>query len=361
MKNENYKVSVPGRICLFGEHQDYMGLPIIAASVDLRLSISAKETNNGYIDFDLPDMNSRDFYPIKDLKYSNKRDYIKSCFNVFCKKYNYKFKGIKGVVESTIPINGGASSSSALCNALITTFALISKKTELIENKEEIAKLAFKSEVEEFNESGGSMDHYLTALGGVKYIRFGDKIFIDDIEIPKGKFVLADSLEPKNTVATIKRIRTAQEEALRLLKNILYYEKISDLSIEEALSLENKLPTELRPYLNGVLSNYQITKEVYNKSKKACLNQESFANAMNRLQKILENKLKISTPKLSKMIEISLKEGAKSAKINGSGEGGTIFAYTPQNTERVVEALLSLDCKVHVLEIGGEGIIAQKV
>nr|MDO8116777.1 galactokinase family protein [Candidatus Sigynarchaeota archaeon] len=25
----------PGRICLFGEHQDYLNFPVIAASIDL--------------------------------------------------------------------------------------------------------------------------------------------------------------------------------------------------------------------------------------------------------------------------------------------------------------------------------------
>ena len=31
--------SAPGRICLFGEHQDYLGLPVIAMAVDLRFYI----------------------------------------------------------------------------------------------------------------------------------------------------------------------------------------------------------------------------------------------------------------------------------------------------------------------------------
>jgi galactokinase len=30
-------VSTPGRICLFGEHQDYLGLPIIAAGISRRV------------------------------------------------------------------------------------------------------------------------------------------------------------------------------------------------------------------------------------------------------------------------------------------------------------------------------------
>ena len=31
----------PGRICLFGDHQDYLGLPIIACAIDLFIEFSA--------------------------------------------------------------------------------------------------------------------------------------------------------------------------------------------------------------------------------------------------------------------------------------------------------------------------------
>jgi galactokinase len=32
-------ISTPGRICLFGEHQDYLGLPVIAMAISLRATI----------------------------------------------------------------------------------------------------------------------------------------------------------------------------------------------------------------------------------------------------------------------------------------------------------------------------------
>ncbi|MBT4369578.1 MAG: galactokinase family protein, partial [Candidatus Marinimicrobia bacterium] len=33
------EISTPGRICLFGEHQDYLGLPVIAMGISLRAKI----------------------------------------------------------------------------------------------------------------------------------------------------------------------------------------------------------------------------------------------------------------------------------------------------------------------------------
>ena len=41
--NKNLEVSTPGRICLFGEHQDYLGLPVIAMGISLRSIIKGQK------------------------------------------------------------------------------------------------------------------------------------------------------------------------------------------------------------------------------------------------------------------------------------------------------------------------------
>ncbi|MFW9908882.1 MAG: galactokinase family protein, partial [Candidatus Thorarchaeota archaeon] len=37
-----FRVRAPGRICLFGEHSDYLGLDVIAASIDMEIEITAE-------------------------------------------------------------------------------------------------------------------------------------------------------------------------------------------------------------------------------------------------------------------------------------------------------------------------------
>ena len=36
---DHIRVTAPGRICLFGEHQDFLGLPVIACAIDLAMEI----------------------------------------------------------------------------------------------------------------------------------------------------------------------------------------------------------------------------------------------------------------------------------------------------------------------------------
>ena len=38
----------PGRICLFGDHQDYLQLPVIACAINRKLQIKAIPNNKGY-------------------------------------------------------------------------------------------------------------------------------------------------------------------------------------------------------------------------------------------------------------------------------------------------------------------------
>ena len=46
------KIITPGRICLFGEHQDYLGLPVIALAISLRSSITATKRRDKKIIID---------------------------------------------------------------------------------------------------------------------------------------------------------------------------------------------------------------------------------------------------------------------------------------------------------------------
>jgi len=34
------EINTPGRICFFGEHQDYLGLPVIAMAISLRANLT---------------------------------------------------------------------------------------------------------------------------------------------------------------------------------------------------------------------------------------------------------------------------------------------------------------------------------
>ena len=65
--------------------------------------------------------------------------------------------------------------------------------------------------------------------------------------------------------------------------------------------------------------------------------------------------MKISTPKIDRMIDVALTAGALGAKINGSGGGGCMFAYAPEKYEQVSEAIAKVGGKPFIISID-EGV-----
>jgi len=80
------KVSAPGRICLFGEHQDYLKLPAITAAINLRVTLSGHSRNDRMIHLNLPDIGSAEKFGLPkdgaETTYAGERDYFKSVLNV---------------------------------------------------------------------------------------------------------------------------------------------------------------------------------------------------------------------------------------------------------------------------------------
>ena len=83
------KITTPGRICLFGEHQDYLGLPVIALAISLRSTINATKRNDRKIIINMPDINKVEDFSLDDLSYLKDRDYFKSSIKV-CLKHGLK-------------------------------------------------------------------------------------------------------------------------------------------------------------------------------------------------------------------------------------------------------------------------------
>ena len=83
MNKQELRVSSPGRMCLLGEHQDYFGLAIIAAAIDLRITFAGTRRTDDRILIDMPDIGERaELTVAAEMPYENKRDYLRSAVNI---------------------------------------------------------------------------------------------------------------------------------------------------------------------------------------------------------------------------------------------------------------------------------------
>jgi galactokinase len=355
MKKKEIFVSAPGRICLFGEHQDYFGLPIIAAAIDLRIFIKGTPRDDRKVHIHLPDLGEEEEFSLEeDLAYLKERDYLRSVINVLKRKgVRFEF-GWDCTLCGTIPINAGTSSSSALVVAW-NKFLLEAAGNRTLNKPEEIAELGFLAEVAEFNEPGGKMDHYASALGGIVNVSFEGELKVKRLKNPLDTFVLADSLQKKDTTGMLGYIKSYVLEGMEIIrKNFKEFTLNSPLD-EGEWEYMKKLPLDNRRLLAGTLMTRDLTREGRDLFEEDEFDHRKFGKLLTRQHEVLRDYLQTSTPKIDKMMDAALEAGAYGGKLNGSGGGGCMFAYAPDRTEQIAEAIKKTGAKVHIIHVD-EGV-----
>ncbi len=342
----------PGRICLFGEHQDYMGHRVIAAAIDLTIFIEGEAGPGNDVDIVLKDFDQRIRFSMTDIHYGNGKDYLRSAVNLLLRKGIIEPCSIRAELRGTIPIQAGTSSSSALMVAwLAFLIRAAASQPEFHLRPENLGEMAFMAEVAEFNEAGGRMDQYTSAFGGIVAFDFSKKIRAQPLPAVLKEFVLGDSLQAKPTQETLRRVRTGQEWGLTALKAVLPFEHSLELDAAGIAPYISRIAEPLQPYLHAVVKNMDITQAALRELSGPRPSQDVLARLMNEHQHVLREDLRLSTPRLDAMIDGAMSAGALAAKINGSGEGGCMFAYCPGKQDVVCEAIERNGGRAYVIGI----------
>ncbi len=341
MGRDKIEVSTPARICLLGEHQDYFGLGVIPAAINLRLVISGLRIDrDSKIKVKMPDIEAVDeLQPNEPAPYRRQRDYLRSVYNVLLRG-GYRFDGGWDCeVKSQIPIGKGISSSSALVIAWARLLSEIAVQGTSL-GGEELANLGYQAEVVEFDEPGGMMDHYACALGGIIHVDCSEIFKVTRLNARIDGLVLGDSLTTKDTTGMLAEIKRDVLQALDMMQKMKPEFSLSYSSAEEAIEDLARLPLRGGRRLVGTMMTRQITKQGLDLLS-GCIepDREAFADLLNRQHVVIRDWLGISTERIEMLISASMKAGALACKLNGSGGGGCFTAYAPGNEASVVEAI----------------------
>ncbi len=337
----------PGRICIFGEHQDYLGHPVIAGAINLFFHIRGQARQDMKFIIHKKDFDTVESFTFPDqgeIPFDGARDYFKSVLNLLRRQGITIGHGAEVDVWSSIPIEAGASSSSAL-NVVWHRFLSQLFNTPWKDDRLKIGELSFISEVAMFNEPGGRMDQYTSSLGGINYLDFKNHIH-EPLRQEMTGFILIDSLQKKDTFGMLKRVKEGQQAAL---KEIL--EKTGDIYDNNKdkppliLEIEEKdldfLPKNLQPYGKAAVLNFQLTMAGRQFLKKDPIDAARFGQYLQQQHRVLREYLQNTTPKIDRILEIAMENGASGGKMNGSGGGGTLFVYAPGKEEQVIEKIKS--------------------
>lgn len=347
--------STPSRICLFGEHLDYLGLEVIASAIDLRFSAHVKPRNDGFVylkirDSKLGQLNvgstqgryqQRTFSVREPIIYEKKRDYIKSIFNVLMRDGYDLSGGFDIVMDSTIPIGKGMCSSSTMVIVLIKAL-LEAIESEDAADPEKVAYLGYLSEVAEFNEPGGMMDHYSSAIGSLVHIDFenGAKPTPLKSKIP-GCFVLFDTMQAKDTTKVLADSKIPVLEAIEQLAPYGIKSVRDFINDESNYKFMDELDDFHKLKLSTAIANYKILLEAKKMFEgEGEVDPEQMGILLKEHHKNLRDGLNISTDVMEKIFDIAYANGALGGKLNGSGGGGCLYVYAhKKDAQKILEAV----------------------
>jgi galactokinase len=357
-----WRVSTPGRVCLFGEHQDYLDLPVISAAISLRLSIDATPRAGSTVRFDAPDISKEFTFDIAKASAGTDatgwRKFLLNGVKVLAAR-GYTFsRGFDCTVRGNIPIRGGTSSSSAMVVSWINLLARASDQGAPLSG-EECALLAWQAEVVESGGVGGKMDQYATAVGGLLFQEFHPDTRVEPLPAKLGTFVLGDSQTQKDTQAILAKVK---HRVLGIVKAVRSAHPDFSLQTVALADVDRHLASHTaaeRALIGATVRNRDITREGHALLRRPDPGAGELGAMLNEQHSILGGTLGISTDKIDAMIRASLGAGAAGCKINGSGGGGCMFAYAPDAAEAVAGAIAREGGRPYVITVD-EGTRAER-
>ncbi len=329
--NRRFTVSAPGRVCLYGEHQDYLGMPSVVMAINLRCRIHIEEREDRKVVWTSPNLGVKysgefDLNNLEESEIKGQQNHLLAALILAKRADRLPQYGWNATIDSDVPVQAGCSSSSAL---LVAWIASMQRLSGHITTNIELAGQAFQAEVRYFDAPGGNMDHIACAVGGglrvdpsenEGYVKLGESSF---------DLVLGDSYMPKDTIGILERCKFDRLSILH--KNGGNWDEIN-------LDSLNEVDASL---VKGTLRNRDIERIASANLLEENTSTEELGALMCEHHSILRDVLKISTPKIDKMCDAATHAGAVGAKIFGSGGGGCMIAMVPKHNGQSNVTLLA--------------------
>ena len=345
----------PARVNLIGEHIDYAGLPVFPMALQREVRIAFRPRDDGLVLAATTDPSyapchfeiSRRIEPYEDGDWGN---YLKAAVQGMAFAYDLE-RGFDALIDSTVPVAAGLSSSSALVIATALALAVCGEREV---DPIELAELMAAAE-QYVGTRGGGMDQAISAgarAGCAARVEF-DPLRLEPVPVPGSwRFVVAHSLVQAHKSAGARQAynlrRAETEEALVRVIGAL------DLPIAEIRSYRDLLQRVpgpvalatatdalegdlLRRFRHVVTEGARVARAEIAMRSGAL---DGFGMLMNGSHSSLADDFEVSIPELDELARLAREGGAVGARLTGAGMGGCIVALcTDANAESVLEKL----------------------
>ena len=347
------RTSAPGRICLFGDHQDYLGLPVITAPLSLRVNLTSWHHGPPGFRLRLPNLDTRLFIPFDGipLAYEHSRDYLRAGINVMLRAGFTFSRGIEGEVRGALPMGVGLGSSTALIVAWLTALSELADEPNAL-SISELVGMAYAAEVLEFGDMGSPLDALTAVRDHVLYSPAGSEGLSADVLNPAlSTFIIAESRDRETTLEQQRHVKDSLLAIMDMVGRVNPAFSVASATLTDLAEYKDQFSKTDYQLLKTTLANRDLTAEAMTLLHSAHLNHARLGQLFTQQHTYLRDVLQLSTPKLDRLLDVALRAGALGGKVNASGGGGSLFVYAPNAPEFVVEAIDRAGGKATLVEV----------
>lgn len=356
--------AAPGRLEILGNHTDYNEGFVLSAAVSQRTAFAASQAPGDLCRVVDRAQNKSVVIDLKDLAKPEKGDwsnYLKGALSEIIKRGG-KVGGFDMVLESTVPLSAGMSSSAALeiafCYALKELYSLPFTPGEW-------ARIGQGVENNYMGLKSGLLDQFSSIFGkkdSLILCDFRTVEVLETVKMPSGyKIVVVNTLVKHNLVESDYNQRRAScENACKILSSLYPQVKaLRDVSSTLLEANKEKLDRiDYRRALHVVEENERVMQAV--KFLKEG-NMEGFGKLLFASHESSRNNFENSCPELDALVETAKTlPGCLGARLSGGGFGGiTIHLVKEEDAQqycdRIKEAykmMTQKECETIICSIG---------
>ncbi len=357
-KKPKYKIVVPSRVNLIGEHSDYFDMlvcPMAIENVAMTSYLKPRRDNKIRIYTKNLPPEEKPMYELTTME-DRKKDqwiqYIQGAIAMFAEEYTRKaLKGFDILIDSSIPIGAGLSSSTALTMTALTALGLtnrfpngkvpyttkraiklINKKGDTDLSHTIMSKLCMMGCWAEYwyGTRGGAMDHFATTVSKKGHATLLDNkdFTYEYVPVPKEiSIILCDTGVRHNQLfSNFDNRKTDAFRGFKKLREIFpRLKSVRNVSYDRLKENKDKLTNlEYRRLRHPITERIRLKKFVIALRKK---NFKKAGQLLNETMKSLQDDYEVSCFELDLMHQIANKQkGCYGSRVTGGGFGGAVVA-----------------------------------
>jgi galactokinase len=340
-------VRAPGRVNLIGEYTDFNLGFVLPAAIDREIWMAYEPWDRAEVELTSVDMNQTRSFTFESLTPKARSettwiDYVAGTAWAM-REAGIPLKGFRGVLDSTIPIGSGLSSSAAL--ELASSLALEDPQVRR-PAPGEIAAIAQRGENRYVGVNCGIMDQYASAAG-----RENSALLIDcrtnelvATPIPTSlSLVVCDTNSPRRLGTEYNTRRNECEEGARLIgEHEPGVESLRD--VDSAMLERNRrfLPENVARRCEHIVHENERVMATVEALRSGDL--EALGRLFAASHASLCDLLEVSSPELDAMVEIAVTvPGVVASRMTGGGFGGCTVSLVTHGAEEALRTKVMRD------------------